>query len=119
MNGPTGFPRRVVVSSAIHQRLKELAALASQRGQLKQFTGALRKLITKLETRPLPPGTAAGVFGCPEYHLHSMHLTICVAIVPPVTAVFAVSESLHPWNGTQFQPIYLQRVGLLDPSDFD
>jgi hypothetical protein len=46
-------------------------------------------------------------------------LTVCVGIVPPLFAIFAVSQSLHQWNGSQFQPIYLQRVGLMALSDVD
>ena len=53
----------------------------------------------------MPPASEA--FGCPQYHLQHLHLLVCVALVPPLSVRFAVTDEMVERNGADPAPVYV------------
>jgi hypothetical protein len=73
----------VPISGAIRELLIRLHDRAASDGQRDEFLSALRDISTKLKTEPV-------TFGEPLYDLHSLRLTVRLAVILPLSVEFAV-----------------------------
>jgi len=77
-------PYRVSYSEAVQQRLKDLAAVARERGDGKEFLAALREFDRRLRLYPQ--------FGDPLVDLLTEAGQVRLGAVPPLTMRYGVAE---------------------------